>query len=128
MFPAGPKYNWSVIGLMAVYSALCFVVPEVMKNFEGRGPLAILIAASPAYPIVGVLYLYIKQLNVLDELEQRIQLLSLAIATGLTLIGVTAYGFIVVHLNTPEFPMILILPVFILVWFMTALWIKRGYR
>lgn len=128
MFQVKSTYNWSVIGLMAVYSVLCFAVPEFFNSYEGRGPLAVIIGASPAYPIAVVLVLYIKQLGKLDELEQRIQLTALAVATGLTLIGVTAYGFIELHLAAPDFPMVLILPFFILICCVTAMVIKRKYR
>lgn len=128
MFPAWTRYNWSVIGLMAVYSVLCFAVPEIMGAMTGRGALAVLIAASPVYPLVAVFYLYVRQLGELDELQQRIQLLSLAIATGITLIGMTGYGFIALHMATPEYPAILILPAFVVVWCFSAMIVKRRYQ
>lgn len=128
MFQVRSSYQWSVIGLMSVYSVLCFAVPEFFNSYEGRGLLAYMIGASPAYPIAVVLFLYIRQLGKLDELEQRIQLTALAIASGMILIGATAYGFVELHLETPSFPMVLILPTFILICCVAVMALKRGYR
>lgn len=128
MFPAGSRYNWSVIGLMTIYSVLCFGVPEIMGHLDGLGPLAVVIAASPAYPIVAVFYLYVRQLNTLDELQRRIQLTSLAIASGITMIASTAYGFVSLHMKTPEYPAIMILPAFVVVWCVTMIVVRRSYQ
>ena len=128
MFPSGSRYNWSVIGLMAIYTVLCFAVPEFLQAREWRGPLGILVGAAPAYPIAIVFWLYVKELGGLDELEQRIQLLALALGAGILLIGSTAYGFVSLHLGYPEFPAILHLPVFVVLWCGASFWIKRSYR
>jgi hypothetical protein len=128
MFTTHRTYNLSVIGLMAIYSVLCFAVPELLKSMTHAGPGALLIGVSPAYPIAGVLVLYIRQLRSYDEMEQKIQFLALAISSGIVLISATAYGFIVLHLDYPDFPLFLILPAFLTIWAVSLSVLKRGYR
>lgn len=124
-------YNIAVVGLMAVYSVLCFAVPEAMKAMASQGnvsgPMGVLIGAAPAYPLAAVAILYVKRILQLDELQQQIELLSLAAATGLLLVGGTAYGFVTLHLAYPEFPLLLIMPVYLVVWCVSRWFVKRGY-
>lgn len=124
-------YNLSVLGFMALYTALCFVVPELltaMKVDEGAaGGLAALIGAAPSYPLAAVLVLYIRRLTELDEFQQKVQLLALAASTAVMLIGGTAYGFIILHLGYPEFPLFLIMPVYLVIWTVSGWFFKRRY-
>lgn len=123
-------YNLAVLGLMVFYTALCFVVPEFLKAMKadgGVGAMATLIGASPSYPLAVVLVLYIRRLTKLDEFQQRVQLLALAASTAIILIGGTAYGFIVLHLSYPEFPLFLIMPVYLVIWTVSGWFFKRRY-
>ncbi|TNE58402.1 MAG: hypothetical protein EP340_05675 [Alphaproteobacteria bacterium] len=99
-----------------------------MKVYEGQGALAWIIGASPAYPLAAVLMLYVRSLESLDELEQSIHLRALAVATGFVLIAATAYGFLNLHLGLPAFPLILLLPSFLLAWCLAAMLIRRSYQ
>ena len=127
MFASSKSFNYWVFGLMAVYSVLCFVVPEVLRGMSKEGVLALVIGVSPAYPLAAVLWLYIKEIARLDEFQQKVQMLSLAIATAVILTGTTAWGFVVLHLEYPAFPSFLLLPVYLLVWAIAGWLVKRRY-
>lgn len=131
MFSNNRIYNLCVFGLMAAYTILCFAVPEILGGMKAAGnvdgPLALLVGAAPAFPIAAVLVLYVRHLLRLDELQQKVQLLALAITSGIILISGTAYGFVVLHLDYADFPLFLILPVYLVIWAVSGSIIRRRY-
>lgn len=124
-------HNLCLLGLMAAYTILCFLVPEILTDMKDTGHadgfLALLVGAAPAYPIAAVLVLYVRHLAGLDELQQKVQLLSLATTSGIILISGTAYGFMVLHLDYVDFPLFLILPAYCVVWAVSGSIIRRRY-
>ena len=89
--------------------------------------LGFLIIISPVLPVAFVLHSIMQLLQNTDELQQRIQLLSIvfsAVATGLLTF---AYGLLE-RLGYPHFDTGLILPLMVVLWIIGMLYFKWRFR
>jgi hypothetical protein len=90
-------------------------------------PLGFLIIISPVIPVAFVLGSIMQLLQNTDELQQRIQLLSIvfsAVATGLLTF---AYGLLE-RLGYPHFDTGFILPLMVILWIIGMLYFKWRFR
>ena len=83
-------YRLQVSLLMAIYVAIMlFVWPQVREVTSAGWKVALALAA--ALPVVGVIWLMAKRVLHSDELEQRVHMAALSLATGvvaaLSLVG-----------------------------------------
>ena len=89
--------------------------------------LGFLIIISPVIPVAFVLRSIMQLLQTTDELQQRIQILSIvfsAVATGLLTF---AYGLLE-RLGYPHFDTGLILPLMVVLWIIGMLYFKWRFR
>jgi hypothetical protein len=100
---------------MGFYAVLCFVVPEALGHIQAPWARALL-AVSPAVPLAATVWVFVLQLLQLDEFQQRLQMIALAIAAGVTILFATAWGFLELHIDAPDFPLFLIMPTYVLAW------------
>jgi hypothetical protein len=76
------RFNLYVLLLMVVYTVLlCSLWPMLRETHDTWVRAAI--AVSPAVPIGWVVVLMARRVMLADELEQRLHLISLSVATGL---------------------------------------------
>lgn len=122
------RYNAYVMLLMAVYVALLwFVWPHVR---ETHGTLwKILFAVSPTVPVTWVVVLMARRVMLADELDQRLHLIALGVATALVGTACLVAGFLAMgkvwHGDGSE--LFLVLPVLMFIYGFTRLGLKRHY-
>ncbi len=91
----------------------------------------ILIGISPVVPVAFILRTIVQILQHSDELQQKIQLLSIGFSAVTTALGTFAYGQLELRIGSPSFPPIpsaLILPIMVLLWAVGMLYFKWRYR
>lgn len=88
-----------------------------------RYPLAL----SPMLPASVALFVFIRFFHAVDELEQRIQLESLAFAFGASALATFAYGFLE-GAGFPHHNWTLVWPVMGMFWFIGSVMARRRYR
>ncbi len=108
---------------MVSYVALLLLSMFLLKSMDGDSPFRAPIALLPMIPAVGILWVVIRQLRVMDELQRKIQFEALSWAFGLTAVTTFSYGF----LETVGFPRLsyfLVWPVMGAFWII-ALWFSK---
>jgi hypothetical protein len=84
------RYRTQVFALMAVYIAAVFFLYPYAKHAENIGT-KVVFAILPTFPVIAVLWVMAARIINSDELEQRVHLIALSVATGvvsaLSLIG-----------------------------------------
>ena len=88
-----------------------------------RYPLAL----APMFPASAALFVFIRFFHAVDELEQRIQLESLAFAFGASALATFAYGFLE-GAGFPHYDWTFVWPVMGTFWFIGSVMARRRYR
>jgi hypothetical protein len=101
---------------MLVYAFACFAAPWAIEATGATGTTRVAIAASPALPMLLVLWAMARRIGSIDEYLRSIQARSLLIAAALTFAFTTLYGFLELLADFPDFPLFLVLPVFFGCW------------
>ena len=92
---SGGRYNLQVAAIMAVYVALMlFEWPLVGKT--GGLVLRTLLALLPTLPVVAVIALAARMVMRGDELEQRMHLIALSVATGVVSVASVIGAFLAI--------------------------------
>jgi hypothetical protein len=116
-----------------MFSMLAFVIVVIaskvlLKLFPPFfSPWAVLIAAAPVFPAIFILLAIMRLLISSDELQQRIQLLSISFAAGTTGLITFAYGFLE-NIALPSIPAICILPMMISFWGLGIAYFSKRYK
>ncbi|SRR5579883_104228 len=76
------RYNAQVLLIMAAYALLVYFEWPHVKTVADPG-FKIVLALVPALPVVGVIVLMGARVLRSDELQQRLHLIALGVATGL---------------------------------------------
>jgi len=87
------QYRMRVWLLMSVYVALIFFVWPYAKTAASM-PLRALFALLPTLPVMGVVVVMMRHVMRSDELEQRIHMIALGIATATVCCGSLVGGFL----------------------------------
>lgn len=93
--------------------------------------LGILIAISPVIPVAFILISVMQLLQHSDELQQKIQLLSIVFSAVTTGLGTFAYGLLEQYIGYPQYtplPSSFILPIMVFLWAIGMLYFKWRYR
>lgn len=87
------RYQVAVLVLMAIYfAAIVWVSPQV-REAQGLAAKAAF-AVAPALPVIGVIWLMTWRVIQSDELEQRVHLIALSIASGVVASLSLVFGFL----------------------------------
>ena len=111
--PASGRYTRRMIVAMVFYMVFLTAAVYTFARFHPTGPLAWLLAASPALPIVAALVvvgLYIKEEK--DEFLRGIFVQALVWAMGGTLTVTSVWGFLELFLHVRHFDLYLTFPLF----------------
>lgn len=84
---------------------------NTVTNPVWRVPLAV----APVIPVVFALLAFLRYLHQMDELQQRIQLVAVGFACGMTGLLTFTYGFLEL-IGFPHLALIWILPLMIALW------------
>ncbi|MBO9661793.1 hypothetical protein [Dokdonella sp.] len=75
------RYQAAVLILMAIYAVAIVVLWPHVREAQGLTAKAAL-AIAPALPVIGVVWLMTWRVIHSDELEQRVHLIALSVASG----------------------------------------------
>lgn len=90
---SGSTRSWSV--LTAVLWVLTYLgARAALKSIAAGSALSVVVVLTPIIPFAAMLYLIIRQIRTMDELERRIQLEALAIAFPLSVLLVMLLGLL----------------------------------
>jgi hypothetical protein len=92
-----------------------------------RSPWAIPISLLPIIPVIFILRGIVKLLLNSDELQQRIQLLAIGFAAGMTGLLTFSYGFLE-NIGMPRFSAIWVLPLMVVLWGIGLAYFSRRYQ
>lgn len=87
------RYRLAVLALMAVYVALMLMVWPAVRAVDGT-PARIALALLPPLPVIGVVWLMVWRVLNADELEQRLHMIALSIASGVVAAASLVGGFL----------------------------------
>lgn len=117
-----------------IYSMIAYII-TLSLSLIGLGFLAdyplniarIITALAPVVPIVFMIFSFLKYLNGIDELQQRIQLQAIGFAAGTTSLLTFSYGFLE-GVGFPPISLLWVFPVTILLWGLGLAFISRRYQ
>lgn len=89
------RYNLQVAAIMVVYVALMLFEWPLVGKTEGLA-LRTLLALLPAIPVVMVIALMARMVMRGDELEQRMHLIALSVATGVVSVASIIGAFLAI--------------------------------
>ncbi len=87
------RYRAAVLGLMVVYVALMLLVWPQVRGAHGLA-VKIALALAPTLPVIGVIWLMVWRVLRADELEQRLHMIALSIASGVVAAASLVGGFL----------------------------------
>ncbi len=129
MKPATKRYLREFIYSMIAY--VLTLIPSILtvnslKDYPFT-PARVLVALTPVIPVAFMVYFFIRYLSNIDELQQRIQLLSIGFAAGTTGLLTFSYGFLE-NVGFPRISLLWVFPILILLWGLGQAFISRRYQ
>jgi hypothetical protein len=122
------QYRNQVLGWMAIYIALMLLVWPQVRHVDSV-PLKVVLALLPVLPMIAVLWLIARRVMSSDELEQRLYMIALSVATGivcaLSMIGGFLAASHVIDLDGDV--LIWVFPLLSICYGLTHRWISRRY-
>ena len=122
------RFNAYVMLLMAVYVALIFLVWPLVRDAHSMW-WKIALAVSPTLPVAWVVALMARRVMLADELEQRLHLIALGVATALVGTASLIASFLAMarvwHGDGSE--LVWVFPALCLIYGFTRLGLKRHF-
>lgn len=87
------QYRRRMLVLMAVYVACMLLAWPHARSATGL-PLKAVLALAPVVPVAAVIWLMAQRVMHSDELEQRVHMVALSVATGLVAVLSLVGGFL----------------------------------
>lgn len=126
MNKATKEYLMGFGSSMFIYVIAVLASITLLQRFP-ETPFKILIAVAPVIPILFALRAFLRYLNSIDELQQRIQMNAIAFAAGATGIATFTYGFME-NAGFPQLSWIWIFPLMIALWGLALPVVSRRYQ
>lgn len=98
-------------------------ITSAAPNAPWRG----LVAVTPVVPTIFMVLAFVRYLNGIDELQQRIQLMAIGFSAGATGLLTFAYGFLET-VGFPHMPLIWVFPMLIALWGLGTAYFSRKYQ
>jgi hypothetical protein len=93
--PAWKRYNWRVVWLSLLYAAFLLAAVYGFKHHLLSGGVAYLVAALPAFPIIGIFFAMGRYLvEERDEYVRMLMVRQTLWASGFALSVATIWGFL----------------------------------
>ncbi len=116
------------IAFSLAFLALVMVAGRAAKDGADGGPASIAAVVAAALVLAAWFFIYVRWHRSHDEFERTLELQSVALAAGVTIVGATAFGLFEVFLGGPSLPIVFIAPVFSLVFGAVRILMTRAYR
>lgn len=114
------------IALSLLFLALVIAADKGVEAGGGPAPLAATLAAAGV--LAAWFFIYVRWHLTHDEFERTLELQSVALAAGVTIVGATALGLFEMILGAPGLPVVFIAPAFSAVYAIVRILIGRAYR
>jgi hypothetical protein len=127
--PVMKRYRRRLAVAMVTYSLILIGSLSLLRAAKLAGPLLWIVAAAPAFPILGVLVamgLYLKEEP--DEFERAVHVEAMLWGLGAVLGVSTVWGFLSNAGVVPAPPLFLVFPLFCLAWGFSQPFIRRRYQ
>jgi hypothetical protein len=116
------------LALSIAFIALVLVAGRIV-DAEGKESAAALAAIIAAAGVLAAWFLiYVRWHLTHDEFERRLELQSVALGAGVTIVLATALGLAEMVLGGPSLPIVFVAPAFSLVYSAVRLVMGRAYR
>jgi ABC-type transport system involved in cytochrome bd biosynthesis fused ATPase/permease subunit len=127
---SGRRYLREFLPAMAGYTLSVPISITLLLTAKLSPAVKVLVALLPVLPMVLVVWAILRNLQRLDELQQRIQTQAICVASTLVGMLTFALGFLqnARLLPSPPWVMLWVLPVMIWVWGVATAVIARRYR
>lgn len=102
-------------------------VTYLKYNPELPASLRILISLLPVVPIAYLMHIVFKNIELLDELQQKVQLQAFAMTFAIVGLSTFSYGFLQ-NEGAPAIPYVYVFPFMLACWGLTSCVIARRYR
>ena len=117
-----------------IYSLIAYLI-TLSLSLIGLGfyadyrinPARVIVSLAPVVPIIFMILSFLKYLNSIDELQQKIQLLAIGFAAGVTSLLTFSYGFLE-NVGFPPISLLWVFPTMILLWGFGLVFISRRYQ
>ncbi len=129
--PAGKRYVRALLPIMGAYSALLFLSVWLIRRGIEPAPLKALVALLPVAPLVLLVFVALRYLREIDELQRRIETESIGIASLLVSLVYFAGGLLqlakIIDINAGA-AMIWVFPLIMLFYGVAKFFAARRYR
>jgi len=105
------KYTIGIFFWMAWYVAALFASILTIKVQHPAGAWLYVLAVLPALPIGGTIVVFLRYIDKVDEYVRGVILKRFILATGLTLFGCTAWGFLEDNAGTQHMSLWMVFPI-----------------
>ena len=109
--PPKRAYQLQLLLFMGAYVCLLSVA-ELTQTSDFSAATSWFIAVSPALPIAGVVWTMLRFIDRSDEFIRALTAKRFIVASGMVYALATAWGFLELYAQAPDFPLYLIFPVF----------------
>lgn len=127
MTKAGKDYLLGFgLSMMIAYPLMLFLSSWLLRQY----PSALwtpLVAVLPVVPVLFGLRAFLRFLNRLDEMQQKVQLNAIALAAGATAIICLTLGFLE-NAGLPMLSLIWVFPMMVAIWGVATAVVARRYR
>jgi hypothetical protein len=127
--PAGRRYIKRFMPVTVIYVALVLGVSWAFNTMELTGPVAWALAAAPALPLLGMIWamgMYLREET--DEFQRSVLIESILWGLGLTMAGLSVWGFLEIYVDAPKLPTFLAFPLFCGAMGIAQPFVRRRYR
>lgn len=122
------RYTREFVVAIFAYVVILVASNSLLPHYPPfHSPWAIPIALAPIIPVIFILHAIVGLLLNGDELQQRIQLLAIGFAAGVTGLLTFSYGFLEM-IGMPHLSSIWVLPMMILLWGIGMAYFSRKYQ
>lgn len=120
------RYMRELFLSFAAYILLIIVSTLITRVFPDS-PWRGLVAVTPVVPAIFMVISFVRYLNGIDELQQRIQLMAISFSAGVTGLLTFAYGFLET-VGFPHMSLLWIFPLLIALWGIGTAYFSRKYQ
>jgi hypothetical protein len=126
MEQATKRYMREFIISMTAYVIVLIVAVTAIDWLPADSLWLVPLALAPIVPIIFLLIAFLRYLNGIDEMQQRIQLHAIGFATGAISLLTFAYGLLE-NVGFPQLSYIWIFPATIMLWGLAVSYYSRRY-
>jgi len=127
--PANRRYQlrfWSAMTAYVVLVAMISWITPIDHLPDGWRHAAALLPVIPIGVVIWAMARALEEME--DEYFRLLQARSMLLATGILLLGATAWGFLQEYTDLPPFPVIILFPCWCAAWGVSAAWVSWRVR